>query len=120
MPSMLWTSTDLFADDKLYYIKGFTWSKDKPEWLRDGQNAKNTTFALRNRATGTTEEISVYDYFQRTYNIRLQYWMLPLIITSKGGMFPMETCTIVPNQRYNFKLGPDQVRYPPATLRNMC
>jgi eukaryotic translation initiation factor 2C len=27
-------------------------------------------------------------------------------------MFPMELCHLIPNQRYNFKLSPDQVSHP--------
>ncbi|KAE8440738.1 hypothetical protein EG329_006633 [Mollisiaceae sp. DMI_Dod_QoI] len=90
-------------DGKLYSIKKFTFEpKD------GGSHAKNTFFKLKNRTTNTEEDISVYDYFRRTYNISIQMWDLPLIVTDRAGMFPMELCTLAPNQRYNFKLSPEQ------------
>ncbi len=53
-------------------------------------------------------DVTIFEYFKKTYNIELQHWWFPLIVTEKAGMFPMELCTLVPNQRYNFKLTPDQ------------
>jgi eukaryotic translation initiation factor 2C len=62
----------------------------------------------RNGANITTKQISIYDYFVQKYNIRLEFWNLPLIETTRDGLFPMEVCAIEPNQRYQYKLGPDQ------------
>lgn len=92
-------------DNKVYYIKGFTFSSEP-----GGAHSKNTYFTLKNRKTNppTEEKISVFDYFRKTYNISIQYWDLPLVITSRDGMFPMELCVISPTQRYNFKLSPEQ------------
>jgi len=94
------------ADNKVYTIKNFTWQA-----VEDGGHAKNTFFKFRNRQANTEEEISVFNYFKRTYNIDLQYWYLPLIVTDRAGMFPMELCHLLPNQRYNFKMSPDQVSH---------
>lgn len=69
-------------------------------------------FKYRDRAAGTEVELSVFEYFKKIYNIELQHWWLPLIVTERAGMFPMEMCTLSPNQRYNFKLSPDQVSFP--------
>lgn len=101
--------TDHFADNKIYTIKKFTWEGSQP-YHNEGAHAKNTVFKFKNRQTNTEEEITVYNYFKRTYNIDLQFWYLPLIITERAGMFPMELCHLIPNQRYNYKLSPDQVR----------
>ncbi|RKF63291.1 Protein argonaute [Erysiphe neolycopersici] len=92
-------------DHKIYYIKGFTFSSEQ-----GGAHSKNTYFSLKNRKTDppTEEKISVYDYFKKTYNINIQFWDFPLVITTRDGMFPMELCIIAPGQRYNFKLSPDQ------------
>ncbi|KAF8860682.1 eukaryotic translation initiation factor-like protein 2C 2 [Acephala macrosclerotiorum] len=90
-------------DNKQYSIEKFTF-----EAREGGAHSKNTFFKWRNRAAGTEEDISVYEYFRRNYNITIQMWDLPLIKTSKAGHFPMELCTIVANQRYAFKLSPDQ------------
>jgi len=50
--------------------------------------------------------ISVYDYFVKEHNVRLQFPDLPLVkMTKKGGpVLPMELLMIVQNQRYNFKM----------------
>ncbi|KUJ10732.1 eukaryotic translation initiation factor-like protein 2C 2 [Mollisia scopiformis] len=90
-------------DLKQYSIKRFTFLP-----RQDGGHSKNTYFKLKNRQTGSEEEISVFDYFRKTYNITINMWDIPLIETDKAGLFPMELCTLVPNQRYNFKLSPDQ------------
>ncbi|KAH7370050.1 Piwi domain-containing protein [Rhexocercosporidium sp. MPI-PUGE-AT-0058] len=94
-------------DKKEYAIKKFTFEKGEA-FSRTGAHAKNTHFKFRDRVTGAETEVTVFEYFKRTYNIELQFWWLPLIITERHGMFPMELCTLSPNQRYNFKLSPDQ------------
>ncbi|PVH73736.1 Piwi-domain-containing protein [Cadophora sp. DSE1049] len=94
-------------DKKEYAIKKFTFEKGEA-FSKTGAHAKNTHFKFRDRSTGNEQEVTVFDYFKRTYNIELQYWWLPLIITERAGMFPMELCTLSPNQRYNFKLSPEQ------------
>lgn len=40
----------------------------------------------------------------------LEFWYLPLVQTEKKGMFPMEVCVLMANQRYSMKLNPEQVR----------
>ncbi|KAH7395607.1 eukaryotic translation initiation factor-like protein 2C 2 [Cadophora sp. MPI-SDFR-AT-0126] len=94
-------------DKKEYAIKKFTFEKGEA-YSKTGAHAKNTYFKFRDRNTGNEQDITVFDYFKRTYNIELQCWWLPLIITERAGMFPMELCTLSPNQRYNFKLSPEQ------------
>ena len=88
-------------EDKLFYIAGFTRS-----------NAKEYKFDVKDRNTGEiTKDVSVYDYFLRRYNLRLQYWHLPLVETTKKGIvFPMECCMIASNQRYLYKLDDDQIK----------
>lgn len=88
-------------EDKLFYIAGFT-----------RRNAKEYTFDVKDRETGEiTKDVSVYDYFLRRYNLRLQHWHLPLVETTKKGIvFPMECCIIAPNQRYLYRLDDEQVR----------
>lgn len=56
------------------------------------------------------EKTSVYDYFVKRYGIRLRYPQFPLIeTTKKGSYYPMEVCMVEHNQRYPFKLSPNQV-----------
>lgn len=57
----------------------------------------------------TERDISVYDYFRHKYNIRLEFPFLPLVQTSRAGVFPMEVCVIKPNQKYAYKLDGEQV-----------
>lgn len=50
--------------------------------------------------------ISIYDYYAKTYNIRLNYPDLPLVKATRGKntLLPMEILKIEPNARYTFKL----------------
>lgn len=50
--------------------------------------------------------ISVYDYFAKEFNVRLQYPDLPLVRMTKGKdtLLPMELLKLKNNQRYSFKL----------------
>jgi eukaryotic translation initiation factor 2C len=97
-------------------------------YIIDGfeDSALNYKFELRrpnNEGGFSSTEISIKDYFEKQYNIRLRFPKLPLIKTRKGEVFPMELCFIVevylspiPNlfrklvltkakgQRYPFKL----------------
>jgi eukaryotic translation initiation factor 2C len=64
----------------------------------------------KNNPEAEPTEISVYDYFVKQYNIRLQHWYLPLVKTEKDGTFPMEVCDILSHQIYKYKLDGDEVR----------
>lgn len=91
----------MIKESKLFYITGFT-----------KENAKERKFDVKDKTTGAiTKDVSVYQYFQRRYNLMLQYWNLPLVETTKNGIvFPMECCIIAANQRYLYKLDDEQVR----------
>lgn len=50
-------------------------------------------------------KVSIFQYFQRKYNVTLQWPQLPLVeMTKKGVLFPMEFLHILDAQRYPFKL----------------
>jgi len=99
--------TNILPDKKEYVIKSFTFNKS-PSFAKEGVHAKNHFFKYFDKATKIEKEISVFDYFRQRYNVTLNYWMLPLIETSRGGMFPMECAVLLPNQKYQYKLSPDQ------------
>lgn len=64
-------------------------------------HAENTAFKL-NAGTEQERDITVFDYFKETYNIRLQYPRLPLVITGRlrnETFFPIELLRVVPGQR---------------------
>ncbi|TVY52417.1 Protein argonaute [Lachnellula cervina] len=94
---------------KAYTIKRFVFDV---KYGAAGGNAKMVTFPWKQKnAAGvvtSTTEISVYDFFSQHYNMHLKFWQLPLIETQRDGYFPMEQCTLIPNQKYMFKLNPDQ------------
>lgn len=52
------------------------------------------------------KETSVYEYFQKEFNVRLQYPDLPLVrmTSGKNTMLPMELLKLENNQRYTSKL----------------
>jgi eukaryotic translation initiation factor 2C len=79
------------------------------EWVIKGftvENAKQRQIEIRKPGTKVVEKtISIYDYFRQTYNVTLQFPMLPLVeMTKKGVLYPMEFLHLVENQRYAKKL----------------
>ena len=93
-------------DSKDYVVKRFVFDQSYGD---EGGNARQVTFDKR-MPDGTTQKISVHDYFLQQYNARLQYPLLPLIETSKGGMFPMEVCEVKRFNTYPFKLDSAQTQ----------
>ncbi|KAK4612770.1 hypothetical protein CLAFUR0_12763 [Fulvia fulva] len=56
--------------------------------------------------SGNEVEMTLYEFFAKKYNIRLQFPGLPLVKATKGKniVLPMEVLQIKENQRYNFKM----------------
>ncbi|KAI2616817.1 Piwi-domain-containing protein [Hypoxylon sp. NC1633] len=74
---------------------------------KEGATSKNVKFEKTN-PDGTTEEISVYDHYVKRWGVRLGKPSLPIIESARGGYFPMELCTTIAHQKYNYKLNPQQ------------
>ncbi|KAI1173096.1 Piwi domain-containing protein [Nemania sp. FL0916] len=91
-------------EEKLYVIKQFVFEQ---KYGKEGANAENVTFKKK-LPDGTEKETSVWQHYLETYDFRLQYPKLPIIQTTRGGLFPMELCNIADFQRYPFKLDPTQ------------
>ena len=73
-------------------------------------NAKEHKFDVTEKATGKTTNMSVFEYFQKKYNVTLSKPWLPLVQTQKPNiLFPMEVCVMCDGQRYPYKLNSDQV-----------
>ncbi|PSS06975.1 hypothetical protein M430DRAFT_271769 [Amorphotheca resinae ATCC 22711] len=96
-------------DKKEYIIKKFTF-ENHPKFAKEGAHSKNYTFKKKDMSTNppTETEITIYDYFWTKYGIRLEYPYLPLVQTTRDGVFPMEVCVLLPNQKYQFKLSSEQ------------
>lgn len=100
----------------MYTIKCFSFNKNI-KFLQTGLNAFNHGFVVKvsdlfpanDPLRNKNGEISIFDYYKKKYGKTLNYPYLPLIETEKNGMFPMELATLLPNQKYNFKLDPVQV-----------
>lgn len=88
-------------DPKTYTIRKFVWEPERFGY--EGANARNYIFELRGG-----EKISVYKYFESRYNCRLRWPQMPLIETTRDGVFPMECVIMKPWQRYNFRLDSEQ------------
>jgi eukaryotic translation initiation factor 2C len=73
-------------------------------------NATEHSIDWKNQQTRQVEgKVTIVQYFQRKYNLRLQYPQLPLVeMTKKGACFPMELVHIKEHQRYPFKLDDKQ------------
>lgn len=74
-------------------------------------HSKNTYFKYKDRSTNPPRDrdVTVYDYFKERYNIRLEFPHLPLVQTTRDGLYPMEVCMIKPYQKYVYKLDGQQV-----------
>jgi eukaryotic translation initiation factor 2C len=93
-------------EEKVYTIKRVMFD---PNYGTDGAVSRTVTF-MKKLPDGTLKETSVWDHYAETYNFRLQYPNLPIIESTRGGLFPMELCNVAKYQRYPFKLDPKQVR----------
>ena len=72
------------------------------------QNAREYQFEMRT-STGTTEKVNLVQYFQKKYNVNIQFWNLPVVqMTRKKVVYPMELIHVEGNQRYNYKLDENQ------------
>ena len=70
------------------------------------KSAKEHKFMQRNEQTGKETAVTVYDYFLKTYNVRIQYPDFPMVQMKRGGgsvVIPMELLRVKENQRYPFK-----------------
>lgn len=86
---------------KEYVIKDFV-----------AQNAKTHIFKVKDSKTGNEHHVSVYDYYQEKYKVRIQHWRFPLVETQKKDtLFPMEFCWMLEGNRYPYKLNQDQVGF---------
>ncbi|KAM0503725.1 hypothetical protein ACHAP8_002966 [Fusarium lateritium] len=86
-------------EDKLYTIQDFAFDAKYGE---AGHTARTETFEKDG------QQVSVYDYYKKMYNVTLRLSHLPLINAGKGGYIPMELAFVESMQRYPFKLNPDQ------------
>ncbi|KAI1131443.1 Piwi domain-containing protein [Nemania abortiva] len=91
-------------EEKPYSIKEFVFEQ---RYGPDGGNSQNVTFSKK-MPDGSTQDTTVWQHYKDRYGFRLQYPKLPIIATTRGGLFPMELCNIADFQRYPFKLDPVQ------------
>ncbi|KAL7791377.1 Piwi domain-containing protein [Trichoderma ceciliae] len=76
---------------------------------KGGQGAK----AQGSPAAADGQYISVYDFFARTYNIRINDLRLPVVNVGNGGnptYLPLQVCHVLPGQLSNSKLDPAQTQ----------
>jgi eukaryotic translation initiation factor 2C len=69
------------------------------------QSAKDSKFTALDEKTNKEYTTTVYDYFLKKFNVRLQYPDLPVVKMTKGKntVLPMEVLKVKENQRYPFK-----------------
>ncbi|KAK5011638.1 Protein argonaute, partial [Cryomyces antarcticus] len=73
------------------------------------KSSRQHTFEQKDKTTGISKTITIYDYFAQRYNQRLQFPDLPVVQMTKKNIFlPMELCKLAENQRYLYKLGERQ------------
>jgi len=86
---------------KEYKIKRFVF-----EAREGGANAKAVSFDWKK--DGQTRKVTVFDYYALQYKKRIAMHGLPLIETTRDGLFPFEVCEVNRLNRYPFKLDPNQ------------
>lgn len=84
---------------------------DAKHFTPEGANAKNTFFDLKKQGPNQDQVVqeNIYHHMTTKHKAAIDHWYLPCVETFKGGSFPMEMCTFLPNQRFPFKTSPDQV-----------
>ena len=74
------------------------------------KTAKTHEFQVKDRETGESTTMNVFQYYLKKYNVRIDKWMLPLIETQKRDvLFPLELAIMAPRQKYPYKLNETQV-----------
>ncbi|KAI1319425.1 argonaute 1 [Mortierella claussenii] len=71
------------------------------------KSARQTKFAIdsdKGDENAKPKEMTIEEYFVKTYNKKLQYPNLPCISVGKTVILPMEVCSVVDGQRYQKKL----------------
>lgn len=64
------------------------------------EGAYDKTFPIKNEE-GELEEITVADYFKKTYDVTIRLKYAPLVLMSNKALVPLETLKVAPNQRYS-------------------
>ncbi|KAI0448637.1 Piwi domain-containing protein [Xylaria acuta] len=91
-------------ENKIYTIKRIIFEEC---YGKEGGHSQNVDFQKK-MPDGTFRRTTVWQHYQEAYQFRLQYPKLPIIETTRDGMFPMELCNVADFQRYPFKLDPVQ------------
>jgi eukaryotic translation initiation factor 2C len=100
------------AHQRIYTIKRVLFDE---KYGSNGADALTATFNRRNSDGTVTPNVKIFDFYLERYGGRLNFPDLPILETSRDGLFPMEVCKLLKFQRYAFKLDPEQVS--PRTSR---
>ena len=84
------------------YIRKYTIQSFIPE------GAYDKSFSIKNEE-GEFEEITVADYFKKTYDVTIQLKYAPLVLMSNKALIPLEILKVAPNQRYSNSLTTKQM-----------
>ncbi|KAJ3085870.1 hypothetical protein HK102_013731 [Quaeritorhiza haematococci] len=71
------------------------------------KTARTGTFTIK-QGNGEQRRITVEEYFEETYNMRLNFPDWPVVMVGSETMLPIEVCKIAPSQKYNKPLNPKQ------------
>jgi eukaryotic translation initiation factor 2C len=84
---------------KVYIINSFAFDN---AYGADGGCASMVKFDWDGR------KVTVAEYFREHYDCPLDFADLPVISTTRAGMFPLEICNVSPLERYQYKLDGEQ------------
>ncbi|KAI0195050.1 Piwi domain-containing protein [Astrocystis sublimbata] len=88
------------GDEKMYTVKRFIFEE---KYGREGAHAQNVEFGKK-MPDGSIKNVTVWQHYLEAREIRLRLPGLPIIESTRGGLFPMELCNVADFQRYPFKL----------------
>ncbi|KAI2467323.1 Piwi-domain-containing protein [Annulohypoxylon bovei var. microspora] len=93
-----------YGEPRIYTIKRFVFD---PKHGTSGSNARNVTF-MKKMDDGTEKAVTLEEHYRKRWGFILEWPRFPIVETPQGHLFPMELCNVVPHQRYNFRLNPQQ------------
>ncbi|KAI0024005.1 Piwi domain-containing protein [Xylariomycetidae sp. FL0641] len=92
------------SDTKVYTCKHIVFDQ---KYGQKGARPADVQFEKK-QPDGSVKMTTIWQHFFDTYNIRIQYADMPVLETTRGAMFPLEVCNVLPHQRYMFKLSPNE------------
>ena len=98
----IWTVKRISSYTAKTYKFDVLLKNDKKDSKKDDKTGEKTG---DKKDDAKTVSMTLFDYYLKKYDYRINNWQLPLIETNKEGvLFPMDICQMCMGQRYPYKL----------------